>query len=122
MRQDSQHLAHFSSSVKFYTLYLEGKGHLPLSPMVRSSISQFVKKYWMANLKSFSCLQFPYHRSEYYLNELEQIMSGNVKIREIYSFSWFVLTKLSVDADIAKIAGNLVSPVTIYQSLRRRLE
>ena len=49
-------------------------------------------------------------------------MSGNVKIREIYSFSWFVLTKLSVDADIAKIAGNLVSPVTMYQSLRRRLE
>ena len=95
---------------------------LPLSPMVRSSISRFVKKYWMANLKSFSCLQFPYHRSEYYSNELEQIMSGNVKIREIYSFSWFVLTKLSVDADIAKIAGNLVSPVTMYQSLRGRLE
>ena len=49
-------------------------------------------------------------------------MSGNVKVHEIYSFSWFVLTKLSVDAFIAKIAGNLVSPVTMYQSLRRRLD
>ena len=96
--------------------------HLPLSLMVCSSTSQFLKKYWTVNLKSFSRLQFPYHRSEYYSYELDEIMSTNVKIHKTFSFSLFVLTKLSVDAFIAKIAWNLVSPVTMYQSLPRGLE